>query len=271
LAQALWFNPLACDFGRFCDLLREDMLKLLVFRSRGVPRTLRVSSCRSFWAPHGLIGHAGPIGLTREMSSICGLPSASFSWVQRYRNLLRQRPYVVGFVFCFGKGVAADVIAQCAFEDRNEMDHRRTLAAAFFSGSFCGCAYHAIFNIWFARLFGTSSSARVVVSKTLADGCVAFPFMYMPWYVACDEFIRCGSCAGILRRWQAEINQVMIDYLKVWPLACLVAFSVVPTELRTTFMALVSFCWLILLSMITHEGDSYANKRGAFCPGWVAR
>lgn len=242
--------------------------------SRDVTHTLRMSSCRSCDAvartPLRLIGQPGPIGLIRESSGLCALRSPSFSWMQCYRNLLRRRPYFVGFLFCFGKGVTADVIAQGVFEEQSEIDHRRTLAAAFFSGSFCGCAYHAIFNIWFTRIFGASKNAGAVLSKTLADGCVVFPFLYMPWYFACDELIRCGSYTGILRRWQTEMHQVMVDYLKVWPFACLCAFSVVPTELRITFLAMVSFCWLILLSMITHEGDSYANKRGAFCPGWVA-
>lgn len=171
----------------------------------------------------------------------------------QYRSLLRRRPYCAGFAVCFGNGLLADLISQYFLERKKQLEPRRTLAVAIFSGAFCGCAYHWIFNVLYTRMYGTATSAGVVVAKTFTDGFVSFPFLYMPCFFVCDEIIRFGRYDSIFSRWQSEIPDVMKDYFKIWPFANLLVFSVVPPALRTTFMASVSFCWLVMLSFITQR------------------
>lgn len=183
--------------------------------------------------------------------------------VTAYRDISKTRPFTVGFVVCFAKGVLADSIAQITVEGTDSIDSRRLLAMAFFSGTFTGCGYHVIFNIVFARFvgdaaatFGTSCTrgvlAKQVFAKIALDALVVFPFLYMPWFLLCDEGIRLGSLAGVCGRWRAEVAGSLHEYTKIWPAAVLCVFTVVPVELRVSFISAVSLCWLVVLSMVTN-------------------
>jgi hypothetical protein len=160
----------------------------------------------------------------------------------------------MGFSVCFVKGIVADTLAQKVIGRRQDPpDLRRTLAMALFSGTFCGCVYHSIFNVLFMRVWGTSSSLLTIASKAAADGIVVFPFMYMPTYIFFDEFLCYGSVSRIFTRWCDEIGASMRKYVYIWPATMVCVFTVVPIELRISFISGVSFMWLILLSVISHE------------------
>jgi len=170
----------------------------------------------------------------------------------RYRFLAKSRPYATGFATCFAKGIIADILAQKVIARRKEVDRRQTLAMGVFSGCFCGCAYHFIFNKAFPAVFGASKELGVVLSQAAADMSIVFPLLYMPTFYLFDELCRSGSLGGIPARWRAEIGNSMRQYVKVWPATMICVFTVVPVELRVAFIATVSFSWLIALSVMTH-------------------
>lgn len=169
-----------------------------------------------------------------------------------YRGLQKAFPYAMGFAICFCKGAVADVIAQKAVEKRKTLNTRRLLGMALFSGSFCGCTYHFCFNVAFPRIFGVAQTLRTAAAKAAADAIVVFPFMYMPIYFCFDEVFALGNTKGIVARWHSEIWPAMKQYKNVWPATMLISFTVVPVELRVTFVAGVSFMWLICLSTFSH-------------------
>jgi len=173
-------------------------------------------------------------------------------WATRYRALNSSRPFGIGFALCFAKGVLADTFAQKVVERRERIDHRRILAMALFSGTFCGCCYHYIFNIAFPRVFGTAKSLGAILKQTGMDGVLVFPFFYMPTFYVINDGVRLGSLSGVTQRWLEEIGGSMQEYVKVWPATMLCVFTVVPVELRVSFIASVSFAWLIVLSVISN-------------------
>lgn len=170
----------------------------------------------------------------------------------RHRALNRAHPFAAGFALCFANGCSADSLAQKAIERRERLDGYRMLAMGLFCGSFCGCSYHFIFNIAFARIFGLATCLPTALLKAGADAIVVFPFLYMPWFLLFDEVLHSGTVTGLLDRWCADIQGSVRQYVKIWPPAMLLAFTVVPMELRVTFIAGVSFVWLIILSVISH-------------------
>lgn len=173
-------------------------------------------------------------------------------WAARYRTLNSSRPFTLGFAVCFAKGVLADMFAQKVVERRERLDRRRVLAMALFSGAFCGCCYHCIFNVVFPRAFGTAKSLGAILVKTGADGVIVFPFLYMPVFYVINDAVRLGSLSGVIQRWVEEISGSMQEYVKVWPATMLCVFTIIPVELRVSFIASVSFFWLIVLSIIAN-------------------
>mmetsp|Transcript_111919 Transcript_111919/g.239069 ORF Transcript_111919/g.239069 Transcript_111919/m.239069 type:complete len:267 (+) Transcript_111919:251-1051(+) len=180
------------------------------------------------------------------------LMSASQKFFSRYRALHKAYPYALGFAVCFTKGIIADTLAQKAIARREKVDGRQVLAMGLFSGCFTGCAYHFIFNVAFSRIWGASKSLSTVLSKAATDGILVFPFLYMPTFYYFDELIRHGSLKAIPERWMTEIRSCMRSYVNIWPATMLCVFTIVPVELRISFIASVSFTWLIILSVISH-------------------
>lgn len=170
----------------------------------------------------------------------------------RYRTLNQAYPFAIGFALCFVKGVLADCFAQKVVENRENVDRPRVLAMALFSGTFCGCCYHAIFNVAFPRVFGVVKSWRVVTAQIASDGILVFPFLYMPVFYAINDGVRIGTLAWVPTRWSEDIASSMREYVKVWPATMLCVFTVIPVELRVSFIAGVSFAWLVVLSVMAN-------------------
>lgn len=187
--------------------------------------------------------------LGRFVQTCMGNAGVAFS---RYRTLSQASPFLMGFGVCFAKGIIADTLAQKVIERRRDLDLRRMLAMALFSGTFCGCAYHVIFNTVFTRLWGTARSLSNLFAKVAADGLVVFPLLYMPTYFFFDETVRFCSMSNIAARWSNEMDETMRNYVKIWPATMVCVFTIVPVELRVSFIAGVSLVWLIILSVISH-------------------
>merc|ERR1712080_533272 len=90
---------------------------------------------------------------------------------------------------------------------------------ALFSGTFCGCGYHWIFNRAYARIFGASTTWTVAIAKTLGDGVIVFPLMYMPTFYFFDELLRAGTLRRIPERFRNEMSNCMRTYVYIWPVA----------------------------------------------------
>jgi len=193
-------------------------------------RTVEVRSAVMSWLREGPLGRA----------------------VWKYRDLNKAYPLRMSFMFCFLKGILADLLAQKVIEGRETVEKRRTLAIALFSGTFCGCVYYWIFNVAFERVFAPLAGLTTVLPRVATDAVFVFPFMYMPTFYFFDEIVRFGTLTNLTTRWTDEICSSIPEYVKVWPAANMISFLFVPVELRITFASGVSFLWLILLSFISH-------------------
>lgn len=136
------------------------------------------------------------------------------------------------------------------------LDMYRALAMALFSGTFCGCGYHFIFNRAYATIFGASTTWAVAVAKTVGDALIVFPFMYMPTFYFFDELLRSGTLRRIPERFKKEMQGCMETYMYIWPVANMLMFKVVPAELKVSYIASVSFGWLLILSYIAQQSQN---------------
>lgn len=142
------------------------------------------------------------------------------------------------------------------------------MAFALFSAAYLGCCQHVIYNIAFTRVFGSAQTLGVGIRKTIADVCLHVPFIYLPCYYTFQHNVvySSGSASEGLRRLYlgvggqpAELINTMRNYVKVFPGVILLNFTVIPTELRITTIACVSFVWLVILSTISHKYGEESN------------
>lgn len=181
-------------------------------------------------------------------ASVLGAPLRS------YRRVSRAAPLWCAFATCWVKGSASDAVAQKVVEQKESIDVRRNLAFATFSGAYLGIGQHVVYNVAFTRIFGSGTDLLTGLKKVLADSAVHVPLLYLPLYYPFETVaLKKGSVLDGLHRYRADAYDVLTTYWSTWPMVHLVSFTVMPQELRISFVACVSFAWLIYLSFKSHR------------------
>ena len=177
------------------------------------------------------------------------------SFLGAYSELSKRRPYSVAFGSCTVKGAMADAFSQRVVEGRAEHDFRRTAVFACYGGWYCGWFQHALYNVGYARLFGTSTSLYNAARKVAFDCAVHVPLVCFPIYYAYKHVVYDGDGvrAG-LERYRGEAVDMCARYYTVWVPANLLVFTVIPVPLRIGFIATTSLGWLTVSSYYTHLG-----------------
>lgn len=193
----------------------------------------------------------------------------TFSVVNQFYKTM---PFTAAFVTCGLKASLADRVAQkrelkqvhiettggatarlSSDMTGNDIDIQRNIAFLLYGGMYQGVWQEHLFNHLYPIWFGESTGVGTVVTKVLVDLLILTPFLCLPvaYLIKC-VVSRYPFSEGLTRYWNDVRHQgLVVKYWAVWgPVQCL-TFSVVPRHLRISFIALVSFFWLIVLSSIS--------------------
>lgn len=189
-------------------------------------------------------------------------------------------PYAAGALTCGFKASAADFVAQRrewtkqhadvnetreSSSSTNRFAIARNMAFLIYGAIYQGLAQEFIYNHCYATWFGNSNELLVVLKKVCFDifiqtTIVTLPMAYLTKAVIFGYPLREG-----LRRYRDDIlhQGLLKKYFLLWgPVQCL-TFGVVPEHLRISFIAAVSFFWLIILSTISARGDAASSSSSA--------
>jgi len=164
------------------------------------------------------------------------------------------------------KGSASDLLTQAAVEQKPEVDWRRNVAFATFSGAYLGCGQHLIYNVLFTRWFGSALDTATAVKKVAMDGIWHVPMVYLPLYYAFQDTVLRGGPMDGLRRYREEWLDCMKPYWSMWTFFHFANFRFTPPELRIGLVAGMSFLWLMVLSYVSHRAHDVShaqNSKGA--------
>jgi Mpv17 / PMP22 family len=204
----------------------------------------------------------------------------------------RTQPYLAAGLTCGIKASAADMVAQKRqFKLRREQqqqqdkdddkdeeeksiraensrtsqnqttDYQRNLAFLLYGAIYQGVAQEFVYNHLYPAWFGTGTSMKVVAIKVLFDLLVQTTLVTLPIAYLTKAIIYQYSFSEAMRRYVDDIKNhgLLKKYVLLWgPVQCL-TFSIVPEHLRVTFIAFVSFFWLIILSTIASRTTTTAT------------
>ena len=107
------------------------------------------------------------------------------SFIQYYRAASAAAPLSVAFATCFLKGSGSDLTAQTMVEKRSlsEVNWRRNVAFAAFSGAYLGIGQHYIYNILFTRWFSARTDLLTTTKKVRGPPGVVAPCCVASQYV----------------------------------------------------------------------------------------
>ena len=196
-------------------------------------------------------------------------------------HLFQSYPYGAAFLVCATKGSCADYTAQkydykmirqrvMNSDDSTKqkqklkamaiqalspfkLQHKRILTFLFYGGLYQGCFQEFLFNVVYPRIFGLDTTLSTAVKKVCAEMFLVSPTLCIP----CVYLVKAVLCGHSIRRGLGDYthdvmkNGILIKYWMIWGPVNMMAFTVIPTHFRISFIAFFSFFWNILLSSIS--------------------
>ena len=216
---------------------------------------------------------------------VCCLFSASSFPLQpalsAINTVFEMNPYAAGaFVTGFNAG-SADMIAQkrqiqiakkgekaveeMKTEKSKGIDIRRALAFLMYGAIYQGLAQEYIFNHLYPILFGTEITAINVLKKVCCDMLFQTPMLSLPIAYYSKAVLTGNSFKQAMAHYVDDIKNRGLLF-KLWglwtPVQCL-TFSIIPEHFRVSFIALVSFFWVIILSSVSAANDTGVDAKSS--------
>ncbi|CAB9501005.1 Mpv17 / PMP22 family [Seminavis robusta] len=148
-----------------------------------------------------------------------------------------------------------DTDTDTALNNGKKTEWKRTLAFLTYGSIYQGLSQEFIYIHLYPVWFGSATTVPVVLTKVLFDLCIQTTFLTLPIAYLTKSVIYRYSPKEAIRRYIDDIRNhgLLKKYYLLWgPVQCL-TFSIVPEHWRVTFIAFVSFFWLIILSTIASK------------------
>mmetsp|Transcript_26754 Transcript_26754/g.62852 ORF Transcript_26754/g.62852 Transcript_26754/m.62852 type:complete len:293 (+) Transcript_26754:245-1123(+) len=199
------------------------------------------------------------------------IPSGSLASINSF---FKYYPLIASFLICAFKASSADIFAQLmSFKTsvaprqsrvRRSMPFsiKRNLALLCYGGIYQGCAQQLIYNNLFLALFGAGTDYRTVLMKVSFDMLLIQPILSLPIAYLIKAPIFGHSVSDSIRKYLEDVRKkkLLQTCWMVWTPTQIVSFTVVPPHLRISFMACVSFFWIILFSTLTSSASNNGNS-----------
>jgi hypothetical protein len=211
--------------------------------------------------------------------------------VATLESFWKTSPYAAAAMTCGFKASAADIVAQkrqykqradelkeeaqvrdLNKEEKQEIkkekrtDLQRNVAYILYGAVYQGMAQEFIYNHLYPVLFGAGTDIRTVLSKVSFDLLIQTTIVTLPLAYLSKAIVYRYSFREAFRRYKDDIKHhgLLVKYFSLWgPVQC-ITFGIIPEHFRVTFIACVSFFWLIILSSIASKspmtgGDDECN------------
>jgi Mpv17 / PMP22 family len=198
-------------------------------------------------------------------------------------------PYAAAAIVCGIKASAADFVAQkrqirkasqaAASEEaavsatgeaaipvvpETKTNKMRNLAYLVYGSVYQGVFQEYMYNHVYPALFGSGTDIATVLSKVCFDLFFQTILLTLPMAYLSKALIFRHSVKEAFRRYVDDIRNhgLLTKYFTLWgPVQC-ITFSIIPEHFRVTFIAGVSFFWLIILSSIASKPRATSLKDG---------
>jgi protein Mpv17 len=108
-----------------------------------------------------------------------------------------------------------------------------------------------MYNRVFPLMFGAEKTMSNIVKMTLFDGFINAPFLWLPPAYIIQAVLYGYPKREALKKYVKDVreNGLLTKYWSLWLPVSFLNFSIVPPHYRIVFVAVVSFFWMIILSV----------------------
>ena len=134
-----------------------------------------------------------------------------------------------------------------------QFDHWRSLAFSTMAFGWSGPANHAFYNLLERFMPQAGGGVRTVAAKVVASQLLVNPFLYLPTFYLWTGGVLGRSLKETGDKAQREYWSMLKATWAVLGTANVLAFSVVPVPYQATFMAVASFAYQNVLSLLANR------------------
>jgi hypothetical protein len=129
-------------------------------------------------------------------------------------------------------------------------DWKRNIAYALYGSIYQGIMQEYMFNQLYPMLFGVGTDVRTVAAKVAFNLFVHAPLITIPIAYLVKAALYQDSAHDAFAKYWNDIRHhgLLTKFFLLWGPVQSLTFSVIPQHLRVTFIAAVSFFWMIILS-----------------------
>ena len=139
---------------------------------------------------------------------------------------------------------------------------KRNLALLCYGGLYQGCGQELIYNHLFSTIFGAGKQPLTVMMKVCFDMLLIQPILSLPIAYVIKAPIFGYSIVDSMKCYVKDVKEkaLLKKCWLVWAPTQIISFTVIPTHFRISFMACVSFFWIILFSSISSSSTNNNNN-----------
>jgi hypothetical protein len=187
--------------------------------------------------------------------------------LQMVNAAFKKHPLLLGSLFAGFKGLLADLFAQMVLENKkfDDVNWHRNKLFGFVGVLYTGFVVYAIYVKIYPKLFRRIEQwpkFRKAAFMSFVDQFIHNMVIYFPFFYAFKAGVYQGfskeTCTNAVHTYLYEnMYDDMISSLSVWGPANIITFAMIPPHLKTPWLSVVSFVWIVVLSTIRGEQDKH--------------
>ncbi len=181
-------------------------------------------------------------------------------------------PFAASFLTASILAALADAVAQYQEECIAKFDVKRNLTMVLYSGIVSGICVEFMYSHIFPQLFRISGKVNMMthaLRMTIFDEFINAPLLWLPPAYIFQAVIYRTSKREAVKKYILDVktNGLLTKYWSLWLPMSFINFSIMPSHFRVAFVAVVSFFWMIILSIVTSRSNNGGEeKESEPCP-----
>lgn len=176
-----------------------------------------------------------------------------------YTNCAKAHPLTTAILTSGIKTSAADLFAQKVIEKKEHIDLKRHALFCCFGFGYLGCFQYYLYNIkfvqWCTPISNVVGHVGTAPFKVFLDQCIHHPLLYFPVFYSMKAGVERKPLSWAAQKYHDEIWESLKALWSVWVPSQLVNFAFVPRHFRVPWVAMTSFVWTIILSLMQGQFD----------------
>jgi hypothetical protein len=206
-------------------------------------------------------------------SAIALLPELSSGIATAIAKFYVSFPFAASFLTASILAALADAVAQYQDECIQKFDVKRNVAMILYSGLISGICVEFMYSRIFPQLFRLTGKVNLLVhalKMTIVDECINAPLLWLPPAYIFQAVLYRTSKREAVKKYILDVktNGLLTKYWSLWLPMSFINFSIIPSHFRVAFVAVVSFFWMIILSIVTNRrnGEEEQEVEPEPCP-----